>query len=179
MSAAVGPFLVLPGWLSSGPAHWQSLWEVDDPAFVRVHQCVWDAPERDEWVATLDDAVRGAGPSAVLVAHSMGCLTVAHWAAATELTIRGALLVAVPDPAGPQFPAAARGFASVPMGRLPFATTVVVSDDDPYASAAFSSDCARAWGARIVSVGARGHINGESGLGRWPEGRALVADLAR
>ena len=174
----MGPFLVLPGWLNSGPGHWQSLWEAADPTFVRVAQRDWDAPEKDEWVATLDAAVRAAGPSAVLVAHSMGCLAVAHWAAGTQSAIRGALLVAVPDPLGPQFPGAARGFAPVPMGRLPFATIVVVSDDDPYASAAFSSDCARAWGAQIVSVGARGHINGESGLGDWPEGRALVAELA-
>ena len=33
------------------------------------------------------------------------------------------------------------------------------------------------WGARIVEIGARGHINGESGLGDWPEGRALLASL--
>jgi uncharacterized protein len=174
-----GPFLVLPGWLNSGPAHWQSLWEASDASFVRVEQRDWDAPDRDEWVRTLDDAVRGAGPSAVLVAHSMGCLTAVHWAGQSDLSIRGAMLVAVPDPDGPEFPRSATGFAPVPMERLPFATTVVVSADDPYASPGFSTACAQAWGARTVSVGARGHINGESGLGDWPAGRALVTELAR
>ena len=29
----------------------------------------------------------------------------------------------------------------------------------------------------LSGVGAAGHINGESGLGEWPAGRALVAEL--
>ena len=34
------------------------------------------------------------------------------------------------------------------------------------------------WGAAIVEIGPRGHINGESGLGDWPEGLALLRGLA-
>ena len=30
---------------------------------------------------------------------------------------------------------------------------------------------------REVSVGAAGHVNGDSGLGAWPEGQALLARL--
>jgi uncharacterized protein len=36
---------------------------------------------------------------------------------------------------------------------------------------------ARLWAARLVTVGARGHLNSASGLGSWPEGRTLLADL--
>ncbi len=35
------------------------------------------------------------------------------------------------------------------------------------------------WGARAESLGARGHINAESGLGDWPEGWARLLRLQR
>jgi predicted alpha/beta hydrolase family esterase len=38
---------------------------------------------------------------------------------------------------------------------------------------------ARDWGARFVDAGARGHLNGESGLGDWPEGRELLNELLK
>lgn len=73
--------LILPGIGNSGPQHWQTLWQNSHPDFVRVEQRDWDRPVCAEWVAALDAAVRAAGPQAVLVAHSLGCLAVAHWAA--------------------------------------------------------------------------------------------------
>jgi predicted alpha/beta hydrolase family esterase len=36
---------------------------------------------------------------------------------------------------------------------------------------------ARDWGASLVVAGASGHLNGESGLGDWPEGRAWLNAL--
>jgi uncharacterized protein len=72
-------------------------------------QCDWDYPICDEWVETLDQAVGQAGASPILVAHSLGCLTVAHWAARSDRLCFAVLLVAVPDPSGPAFPRAAIG----------------------------------------------------------------------
>jgi predicted alpha/beta hydrolase family esterase len=36
---------------------------------------------------------------------------------------------------------------------------------------------AQAWGSGFVDAGARGHLNGDSGLADWPEGRALLDAL--
>ena len=36
---------------------------------------------------------------------------------------------------------------------------------------------ARDWGAEHIDIGLRGHINGESGLGDWRAGRALLDSL--
>jgi predicted alpha/beta hydrolase family esterase len=36
---------------------------------------------------------------------------------------------------------------------------------------------ARDWGCASFDIGPRGHVNGESGLGDWPEGRALLQRL--
>ena len=54
---------------------------------------------------------------------------------------------------------------------------VVASHDDPYGSLDFSRGCADAWGSRWVDIGPAGHINGDSGLGDWPEGKRLLESL--
>jgi predicted alpha/beta hydrolase family esterase len=170
--------LVLPGYLDSGPGHWQTRWEAAHASFSRVRMPDWEQPVRDDWCRTLDAAVTAAasdGAPVVFAAHSLGCLTVAWWASryaapAQRDKVAGALLVAVPDPAGRAFPAAASGFAPVPDERLPFPTIVVASTDDPYGGVPFSHTCAAAWGSRWISIGARGHINADSGLGDWQDG---------
>ncbi len=174
--------LVLPGYLGSGAGHWQTRWEASNPSFVRVQMPDWDHPDRDAWCRTLDAAVTAADAPVVFAAHSLGCLTAAFWAshyasAAQLAKVAGALLVALPDPAGTQFPQDANGFAPVPLARLPFPGIVVASSDDPYGGVPFSQTCASAWGSRWIGVGARGHINADSGLGDWDEGREWVASF--
>jgi uncharacterized protein len=170
------PVLIVPGIYNSGPEHWQSLWE-NTHHFQRVIQHDWDHPVCTEWVATLEQAIAEAGPDTLIAAHSLGCLVVAHWAASTQLTIQGALLVAVPDPVGPEFPSDAVGFAPVPLKTFPFKSIVVASSDDPYGSLAHSERCASAWGSQWINIGAAGHINASSGLGDWPEGYRLLETL--
>jgi serine hydrolase len=103
--------LILPGIGNSGPLHWQSIWEQSHPEFVRFQQHDWDNPVCEEWVAVTEEAVRRTGPDVVLVAHSLACLVVARWAAKPHSPIKAALLVAVPNSKGPNFPVAARGFS--------------------------------------------------------------------
>jgi predicted alpha/beta hydrolase family esterase len=91
--------------------------------------------------------------------------------------VRGALLVAVPDPDGPAFPVEASGFGAPPEMPFAFNSIVVISDDDPYGTATYSAQCAKAWGSRVVRIGNRGHINAESGLGDWPAGFELLRQL--
>jgi predicted alpha/beta hydrolase family esterase len=169
--------LILPGLGDSGPQHWQSLWEQSQPDFVRVQQRDWDNPICEEWVAAIEEAVKRAGPDVVLVAHSLACLAVAHWAAKPHAPIKAALLVAVPDCRGPEFPDEAVGFSDTPNQPFPFRTTVVVSADDPYASPEHSEQLAAAWGSRVVHIGSCGHINANSGLGAWAEGYELLNQL--
>jgi predicted alpha/beta hydrolase family esterase len=60
---------------------------------------------------------------------------------------------------------------------LPFPSTLVGSRDDPYCDIARAQAFARAWGSTWVDYGARGHLNADSGLGDWPEGRVFVDSL--
>jgi len=98
-----------------------------------VQQAEWDAPDCASWVARLAQALAAADAPVVLAAHSAACALVAHWAAGTgaELDkVRGALLVAPSDPAGPNYPKGPTGFDPVPRARLPFRSIVVASDND-------------------------------------------------
>src|SRR4051812_44051480 len=93
--------LTVPGWTNSGPGHWQSHWEHEHPGYRRVVQRDWDNPDRAEWISALSRAISEAQAPLVLVAHSLGCLAVAGWAAsmdaASRSTVVGAFLVAPVD----------------------------------------------------------------------------------
>lgn len=144
-----------------------------------MQQRDWDHPVCTEWVATLEQAIQQQTQPVILIAHSMGCLTVAHWAAQTKLQIHGALLVSVPDPQGSNFPKDAQGYDQTPIQPLPFKSIVVCSTDDPYGSEATMKNCADAWGSEFVVIGNYGHINANSGLGDWDQGQALLANLSK
>lgn len=172
------PVLVIPGHGNSGPAHWQSIWQASSPRWHRLEVEDWDHAICDDWVSAIHRQVAELGPDTLIVAHSLGCLALVHWAARQAQQIRGALLVAVPDPSAPAFPASTSiGFTPLPLQPLPFRSTLVTSTDDPYGSASYARACADAWGSKFVEAGARGHLNSSSGLGDWPEGYKLLQEL--
>lgn len=172
--------LILPGLHGSGVGHWQRVWldALDDA--VLVAQDDWSRPDRDAWVARAAAAVR-RHPGSLLVGHSLGAVLVAQLAAAhPDLPIAGALLVA---PADVETAAAAAlglgGFAPLPADPLPFASILVGSRDDPWMTWARARDLAALWRSSLVDAGRAGHINADSGLGGWAEGRALLRRLAQ
>jgi predicted alpha/beta hydrolase family esterase len=170
--------LTLPGWHGSGPDHWQSRWEARY-GYCRVEQHDWDRPLRGDWSARLEDTVLGASGPVVLVAHSLGCILVAAWAAHSRNTQRvcAALLVAPGDTEREELRGALPGWAPIVRQPLPFPALLVASDNDPYCSAGRARDLALAWGARVAHAGPLGHINADSGLGDWAAGHALLQDL--
>jgi predicted alpha/beta hydrolase family esterase len=168
------PVLILPGIGNSGPQHWQTLWELRNPDWQRVNLGDWDGPACDDWVRALDVAVRACPSPPILVAHSLACLLVAHWARRSTLVPKGAFLVAVPDPECASFPATARGFVPVPMAPFAFRSLVVASANDAFGSLAHAKHCATAWGSSFVDIGQAGHINADSGHGEWAEGYSLL-----
>jgi predicted alpha/beta hydrolase family esterase len=171
--------LTLAGLWNSGPQHWQTLWEKKHPDWQRVAHRDWTSPECHEWVAELDAAIAASddGPP-VLVAHSLACALVAHWASSgSALRIAGAFLVAPSDVEAPSYPKDAKGFAPMPMQKLPFPSIVVASSDDPYLTLERARAFAEAWGSRFVEIGPAGHINADSGYGEWPEGEQMLAQL--
>ena len=74
-------YLIVPGWQGSPDDHWQSHWQNSLPNSARVEQADWLTPRREDWVAALAEAIAADSTPVILIAHSLGCITVAHWAA--------------------------------------------------------------------------------------------------
>lgn len=173
--------LVLPGWKNSGPAHWQSHWEDRFPEWQRVQQHNWIQPDRDAWVATLDRYLALATRPVVLVAHSLGCVTVAHWAAQARQPekVAAAFLVAPADVERSTVATSLRRFAPIPQQPLPFPSLLVGSDNDPACQAWRACELAQSWGSRFHLLVGAGHINADSGLGDWDAGLGLLSGWLR
>jgi uncharacterized protein len=175
-----GNVLILPGWENSGPRHWQSLWE-ERHGYRRVEQHDWMRPLRGDWVARLEDVVLTCDEPAVLVAHSLGCILVAAWAAHSRNThrVKAALLVAPADVERPAVREQLPSWSPIELRALPFAAVLLASSDDPYCELERARLFAHAWNAQFMDYGACGHINADSGLASWPEGHVLLQDLMK
>jgi predicted alpha/beta hydrolase family esterase len=171
--------LVLPGLNSSGPQHWQTRWEQADPSFRRVQQKDWETPQLSDWIEGISQEVARTSSPILFAAHSLGSIALAHWAqtASPALAgrIKGALLAAPADVGRPGVPEPIKSFAPVPRGRLPFASVVVASSDDPHVSLARAREFAGFWGSRFVDIGPADHI--AVNMGDWPEGKRLLRSL--
>jgi uncharacterized protein len=166
-------FLLLPCRDNASPDHWQSHWQVRLPNMIRVEQDEWVTPKLAPWVVRLDEYVARAQRPVVLIAHSLGTSLVMHWASRPlAARIAGAFMVA-PSDRGPAdiWPDAGRnGFGPMALDRLPFATMVLASRNDPYVSFDRATLFAAAWGAELVDMAQSGHMGNADGLALWPEG---------
>ncbi|WP_039792658.1 alpha/beta fold hydrolase, partial [Pseudomonas agarici] len=110
-------YLIVPGWQGSPEDHWQTHWQNSLPNSARVEQADWLTPRREDWVAALAEAVAADHTAVILIAHSLGCIAVAHWARSAPLhllrRVRGALLVAPADVERHACAAALRNFAPI------------------------------------------------------------------
>ena len=172
--------LILPGWLNSEAAHWQSRWETAH-GYTRVQQHDWVRPLRGDWTVQLEEAVLAARAPVVLVAHSLGCILTAWWAAHSRHTtrVRAALLVAPPDVERDDLRQQIPGWAPVMRRPLPFRAIVAASTDDPYGAFEHATTLAGQWNGELKNVGPLGHINADSGLDDWPEGHAWLQSLMK
>ena len=172
--------LLLPGWMNSDAEHWQSRWE-RQLGFERVEQADWEWPRRGDWMARLDEVLLADARPAILAAHSLGCQLVASWAAHSQHTARvqGALLAAPPDTERDDMPPQLHNWKPIRRQKLPFPSIAVISTDDPYCTPERATQMASDWGSELVIAGPLGHLNTASGLGDWPQGQALLAQLER
>jgi len=171
--------LVIPGLRGSGPAHWQTWLQAHfNRRALRVEQDDWATADLTAWSARIASTLAEAPPGPwVAVAHSFGCLALAHHLLARPTLahaghgIRAALLVAPADPSRFRLDDAPL------QQRLRVPATLVASDTDPWMSAARAAAFARAWGSGLVNLGDAGHINTDAGFGPLPPARKLTEFL--
>ncbi len=169
--------LLVPPWEDASAEHWMSVWQWKYPNFRRVEQREWMRPNRNEWVATLDKYVSEQTKPVILVAHSLGTITVAHWANEFNRRIAGAFLVAPPDVERADAPEEIKTFAPVPLVKFNFPSAVAASENDNYISLERAAFFAQKWGSQFFNVGAAGHINAKSGHGEWRQGEQLLREI--
>jgi predicted alpha/beta hydrolase family esterase len=171
-------YFIIPGLGNSGTDHWQTWIETTGSNFKRINQTEWDAPHVTDWIETIDAALSNVDlSSVVLVGHSLGCSTIAHWAGVYNKKIKGALLVAPSDLEAPTYNFPTVGFAPVPASAINFKTIVVASENDPWVSIDRAAYFANNWGSEFVNIGMAGHINVASGHGPWPQGLEILQKL--
>ena len=172
--------LILPGWQGSGPSHWQSLW-TRQYADQLVEQHDWVRPLRGDWLARLDDVMSDLSGPVFLVAHSLGCIQVAAWAQTSAQChkVKAALLVAPGDVEASPVQDVFSSWRPIALNALPFKSILIGSENDPYCTLARAEQFALAWGSEFLNLGECGHVNAESNLGDWPEGRALLNELMK
>jgi predicted alpha/beta hydrolase family esterase len=180
--------LVVPGLRDHVDGHWQTLLAANLEAGGRDVRTV--APMgRDDLalaprVAAIERAAEAVAGPLVIVAHSGGVVMLTHWARQTRRPVLGALLATPPDFDAPMpdgYPTLAElqdaGWLPVPRERLPFASIVAASRNDPLASFERAADMAGAWGSRLIDLGEVGHLNPASGHGAWPLAESLIEVL--
>jgi len=177
--------LMVPGIGDSDQGHWQSIWERESVNYHRVGQKDWDNPTLNAWLKSLSEHVAAADKPLFLVAHSLGCALVAHWAARQTTadlshpsSIRGAVLVSPGDIDAPNpMTSQIRSFVPMPLSSLVFPSIVVASDDDQWVKEERARYFAECWGSEFVSAGSQGHITTSTGHGEWTEGRKMLSDF--
>jgi predicted alpha/beta hydrolase family esterase len=167
------PTLIVPGLHGSGAAHWQTWWQAVVPGAQRVEQDDWETPDLEAWTDRLLQVVARQPRPVWLVAHSFGCLAVAHAISRNSRNIAGAFLVAAADP--DRFDLG----ESLSLNRLPVPTALVVSSNDPWLSEGKALWLGKRWGSELFPVGLAGHLNTAAGFGPWIEGLVLFRDFVR
>ncbi|MEQ1797867.1 MAG: alpha/beta hydrolase [Lacibacter sp.] len=171
-------YFIIPGLGNSGEEHWQTFFEQSGNNFQRIVQQEWDAPDCNDWVNTIDKAIAAYDPSTVvLIGHSLGCVTIAHWAKRSNKKIKGALLVAPSDIEASVYSFPATGFTPIPVDKINFKTIVVASENDEWVSLERAKFFAANWGSEFISIGNAGHINAVSGYGQWQQGLEILKKL--
>lgn len=171
-------YFIIPGYQGSGPDHWQTWIESKQPNFHRIHQKDWNNPDIAEWAANIDKAISNYDPqSVVLVAHSLGCLTVAEWVKRYNKKVKAALLVAPPDADLIRKKVNENLLKESPNHIIPFRTTLVASSNDPWISIEKAESYAHYWGSEFINIGDAGHINNLSGYGEWEQGYEILKRL--
>lgn len=171
-------FLILHGYLGSGPEHWQS-WLAERLRAAGERVAYPDLPEPSTpslfaWRNALAAELRKLHGEVTVVAHSLACILWLHHCGEPvigDARAERVLLVAPPSRAGAPEPI--HPFFPVTLEPAPVAagsvhTRLVCSDDDPYCPEGAAALFGAPLEIPVDLLEAAGHINPDAGFGPWP-----------
>jgi predicted alpha/beta hydrolase family esterase len=173
------PTVILHGWGTSGPDHWQS-WLAEqlraagrEVRYPDLHDA--ELPALDAWLAALDATLDGLPDDGFdVVAHSLGAVLWLHHVAAAGQAPRPARVALVSPPSPRTTIPEIAGFFPAPLDigvvrRSAGAGTVLVgSDADPYTPEGIATAYGLALKMPTTIIAGGGHLNPDSGYGVWP-----------
>lgn len=163
------------GYENSINGHWQELWYQKTENSYWVEQEDWNNPNCEKWVEALNNVIQSIDGAILLITHSLGGSTVVEWSKKYKAdNILGAFLVAIPDVQDKDLPDTISGYHSPPLEKLPFPSLALASTNDPYSDIERTKYYTDKWGCDLIIIGDKGHINNDSNIGEWPEGKALL-----
>lgn len=176
--------LIVPGLRDHVDEHWQTLLADRLPKVRTVRPMGRTDLDCGARCAAIETEAQAIDGEIILVAHSGGVISVAHWARKTRRPVRGALLATPPDfetPMPEGFPTMAElelaGWLPVPWDPLLFPSIVAASRNDPLAGYDRVAEMAADWGSKLVDLGEVGHLNPASGYGEWPQAEHFIGEL--
>ncbi len=162
--------LILHGWGGSDSPHWQDvlareLASKGYPVFF-PHLPNRDNPTLESWIEALDNIITSCKPS-IIICHSLANILLFHYLEASpELHFDKILLVAPPSSDAGNSEIAS--FFPFPTPNINAKQKLLVaSTNDKYASSVDAITIAMNTGSEVHMVENGGHINTESGFGKW------------
>jgi len=179
-------YLILHGYVGSGPGHWQT-WlagrlRSGDASVYYPDLPDADSPSLRSWLEALQRELDSIAEPPVVLCHSLACLLWLHHAAAGGKPASRVLMVAPPSEAGAPdelasfFPCPLDGEALA--ASAPDGVRIVCSDDDPYCPEGAAELYGRPLGVLTDVVSGGGHLNPETGYGPWPAVEAWAREGA-
>jgi predicted alpha/beta hydrolase family esterase len=170
-------FLIIHGLGGSGPDHWQT-WLYQELTNRNLNVCYptfsnCDTPDKEVWLKELSDCKNTIpqNHNLTVITHSLGCLLWLHYLETqTSRIAERAILVAPPSPTITL--KQAKSFYLPPLNSSSLIngakeTVFVHSTNDPYCNIK-DAELYTNLGAKSIIFPNMGHINTESGHGKWP-----------
>ena len=175
--------LILHGWGGSDYPHWQAhlamevakhYGTVSFPLIRHPHY-----PSKNRWLNQLHYHMQCFSPTTV-VCHSLAN-TLWFWYCMQEDTLSCERLFLVSPPSLTTKLNTLSSFfpAPLPPKILAKEATMIVSTDDPYIGIDEAHTLSESLGAKLITLENAGHINTDSGFGRWELIETLVIDNKR
>jgi predicted alpha/beta hydrolase family esterase len=177
-------YLILHGYLGSGPGHWQT-WlagrlRATEAAVYYPDLPDAESPQLRSWLEALEGELDSIAEPPIVLCHSLACLLWLHHAAGGGKPASRVLLVAPPSEAGA--PDALASFFPVALdaaavaASAPDGARIVASDDDPYCPEGAAEVYGGPLGLVTDTLPGKGHINPDAGYGPWDAVDAWARD---
>jgi len=162
--------LILHGWGGSNPPHWQSKLAAHIAAnygtvcFPELKS--YDTPIKSEWIAQVKAILEDFRPTTV-VTHSLGS-TLWFWLTQEDINPIQKLYLVAPPSMNCTIQELSSFFpCPTPSDLKAKEAHIIVSNDDPYITMDEANELAKTLHIPLRTLQKAGHINSESGYGRW------------